>query len=63
MSRIAEVIASVERGDPVDWDRVFLLQNLDTVRAGEMFADESVRENTDANERAAEFARQLGSSG
>lgn len=39
-SRIQTVIEQIERGESVDLSRVLVLQALDAVRSGEVFAEE-----------------------
>ena len=39
--RIAAAIAAVERGEQVDWRKLYDLQALDLVQAGRKFAEEA----------------------
>lgn len=56
-SRIAAVIASVEKGEHVDTERVLALQALDVARSGELFAVEFMDSERLADD---EFARAIG---
>jgi len=44
MTRIAELIKHVERGESVDLDRLAELQSLDLAHAGETFAAEMIEQ-------------------
>lgn len=48
--RLSEVIASLERGEPVDWKKIHDLQALDLARAGEQFARDAVASDTASDE-------------
>ena len=43
--RLADAIASIEKGEPVDWRKLADLQALDLVRAGRQHAEQAVRDN------------------
>lgn len=49
LERIDALIASAEKGEPIDWRKVSLLTALDCIRMGEMALDESL-----AREKAAD---------
>jgi hypothetical protein len=55
-SRVAEAIATLERGEPVDLNRLHLLQALDVVRAGQMAIVEACDREKEFDERAYELA-------
>lgn len=57
MSRLAEVISKVERGEPVDLRRVELLLALDTALAGEAFVQEMATIRDQADEQLAATLR------
>ncbi len=54
--RLAGVIDTVERGEPVDTKRLAALFALDVARAGREFAQESIREQEAADD---EYAKQF----
>ena len=54
MSRIQDVIESVEKGEPVDYGRVLALQALDVARLDELYAEESSARQDQADEQLAE---------
>lgn len=61
--RLAGVIEAIEKGEPVEWGRLSLLQTLDLVRAGRGFAEDATefQEAQDARAiEAAEKAAELG---
>lgn len=58
--RLAGVIEAIAKGEPVDWNRLSLLQSLDLVRAGRGFAEDAVEFQESADERAIEAAKKLG---
>jgi hypothetical protein len=49
--RLARVIEQVENGEPVDWQRVALLQTLDIARAGQRFLTEALEREENADEQ------------
>ncbi len=53
MSRLAEVISKVERGEPVDLRRVGLLLALDTAAADEAFVKEMATLRDQADDQLA----------
>lgn len=52
-SRTVGVIDLVERGEPVDWEKLKLLAVLDIVRAGELLVVEALEREDAANEQCA----------
>lgn len=50
MSRIAEIIAQVEKGEPVDIRRVLQLQSLDAALRDEQYAAEWLQREKDADD-------------
>lgn len=40
--RLAAVIAAIERGEHVDWQRISVLSALDLVRAGRQFVEQAL---------------------
>lgn len=56
-SRISGVIGQVERGEPVDPDRLMLLQTLDIVHAGQLFLADAIEQEIEADDRAIAAAK------
>jgi len=54
MSRIAELIDSLERNEPVDLQKVLRLQALDMARVGETFVEETITRERQADDQFAE---------
>lgn len=53
MSRIQQALDAEERGEPVDYAKLARLQLLDVARAGEVFAEETIERERQADERLA----------
>lgn len=48
-NRLEQAVAQLERGEPVDWNRLASLQSLDLVIAGRKFVEEAIQEHERAD--------------
>ena len=55
--RVAGVIGQVERGEPVDCDKLLLLQTLDIVHAGQLFLADAIEQEIESDGRAIAAAK------
>ena len=51
MSRLQQAIEAEERGEPVDYAKLLRLQVLDVARIGEVFVEETIERERQADER------------
>lgn len=57
--RLNQLIADIETGQAVDYDRLAALQTLETVHIGRLFLADAIDDMESADGRAAEFVRSL----
>lgn len=49
--RIGELVAAIERGEPVNFEKVAALQALDLVQVGRRFVEEAITEHERCDEQ------------
>lgn len=56
--RLQSLYESVERGRPVNWNRLALLEDIETVQLGRIFTQEAIDRQRQADESLAQLLRQ-----
>ena len=58
-ARLQSLYDSVEQGKPVDWKRLALLEDIETVQLGRIFTQEAIDRNRAADEKLSAVSDQL----